>query len=261
MRLKSLARRRPSASMLVAIVALVMSLGGVGYAATVLPANSVGTAQIRNDAVNYKKILPRSVGVVRLATDGVTTSKIRDDNVTFDKIHPNAVGRVRANLDQLQARLKATCPTGSAIGSVAKTGAVTCNPALPAHTVSPAPAAPVTVAPGTTPTTVTTVALPAGASYMAFSNPALTVTGAGSGTQVAQHITLTCTLTVGTTTQSRSVTVDVPANSGADFTTEIPLQQSGAAGPSTTACTATPDTGTLPAVKATGVIDALQTAG
>jgi hypothetical protein len=247
--------------MLVAIVALVMSLGGVGYAATILPANSVGTAQIRNNAVNFKKILPHSVGVVRLATNGVTTSKLRDNNVTFDKIHPNAVGRVRANLDQLQARLKTTCPAGSAVGGVDKTGTVTCNAARPAHIVSPAPAAPVTIPAGTTATPVTGIALPAGASYMAWSNPTLTVTGAGTGTQVAQHITLTCALTVGTTTQSRSATIDIPADSGADFTTSIPLQQSGAAGPSTTACTAAADTGTLPSVKATGVIDALQTAG
>ena len=40
-------RLRPSPAMIVAIVALVLSLGGTSYAAIVLPANSVGTTQIK----------------------------------------------------------------------------------------------------------------------------------------------------------------------------------------------------------------------
>ena len=40
------------------MVALFISLGGVGYAAIRLPANSVGTRQIRNNAVTHNKIRP-----------------------------------------------------------------------------------------------------------------------------------------------------------------------------------------------------------
>ena len=42
--------------MVVAIFALVLALGGVSYAATQLPANSVGTKQIKNGAVTRAKV-------------------------------------------------------------------------------------------------------------------------------------------------------------------------------------------------------------
>ena len=48
MRLK---RFRPSPATVIASFALMVALSGVGYAAVVLPANSVGTRQLRNNAV------------------------------------------------------------------------------------------------------------------------------------------------------------------------------------------------------------------
>lgn len=42
--------------MVVACAALFVSLGGVGYAAIVLPANSVGTKQLKRNAVNSAKV-------------------------------------------------------------------------------------------------------------------------------------------------------------------------------------------------------------
>lgn len=53
--------RLPSPPLVVACVALAVSLGGVGYAASVLPRNSVGTVQIRNDAIVSTKIKNRSL--------------------------------------------------------------------------------------------------------------------------------------------------------------------------------------------------------
>jgi hypothetical protein len=49
-------RFRPSPAMVVACTALFVSLGGVGYAAVVLPANSVGTRQLKKNAVNSAKV-------------------------------------------------------------------------------------------------------------------------------------------------------------------------------------------------------------
>lgn len=57
--------RRPSAAMVVACVALVIALGGTSYAAISLPANSVGTKQIKNGAVTKKKISPRTMTGLR----------------------------------------------------------------------------------------------------------------------------------------------------------------------------------------------------
>jgi len=42
--------------MIVACLALTIALSGAGYAAVVLPRNSVGTKQLKRDAVTAKKI-------------------------------------------------------------------------------------------------------------------------------------------------------------------------------------------------------------
>jgi len=48
--------RRPSPATVIACVALGIALGGTSYAAIVLPKNSVGTAQLKADAVNSSKV-------------------------------------------------------------------------------------------------------------------------------------------------------------------------------------------------------------
>ena len=53
--------RRPSPALVVAGLALAVSLGGTGYAAVVLPANSVGTAQLKNGAVVGTKVKTHSL--------------------------------------------------------------------------------------------------------------------------------------------------------------------------------------------------------
>jgi hypothetical protein len=53
--------RRPSPALVVACVALTVSLGGTGYAAVVLPANSVGTKQLQNGAVVGTKVKAHSL--------------------------------------------------------------------------------------------------------------------------------------------------------------------------------------------------------
>jgi hypothetical protein len=60
--------RRPSPSMVVALVALLAVMGGTSYAAVTLPAKSVGTTQLKKGAVTTKKI----------AKSVVTSSKVRD---------------------------------------------------------------------------------------------------------------------------------------------------------------------------------------
>src|SRR4051794_15587974 len=52
---------RPSPSLVVASVALAVALGGTGYAALVLPPNSVGTAQLKAGAVVAAKVKPHSL--------------------------------------------------------------------------------------------------------------------------------------------------------------------------------------------------------
>ena len=54
--MKALWRHRPSPATVLAGLALVVALGGTGYAAITLPANSVGTAQLKKDAVTSLKV-------------------------------------------------------------------------------------------------------------------------------------------------------------------------------------------------------------
>jgi hypothetical protein len=48
--------RRPSAGMVVGLTALFVALGGTGYAAVVLPAHSVGTKQLKRNAVISSRV-------------------------------------------------------------------------------------------------------------------------------------------------------------------------------------------------------------
>jgi hypothetical protein len=59
-RLRALTRR-PSFANSLAIAALFIALGGVSYAAVKLPANSVGTKQLRANAVNSAKVRNHSL--------------------------------------------------------------------------------------------------------------------------------------------------------------------------------------------------------
>jgi hypothetical protein len=52
--------------MIVACVALVVALGGVSYAATVLPKNSVGTTQLRKKAVTVSKLHRNAVSAAKV---------------------------------------------------------------------------------------------------------------------------------------------------------------------------------------------------
>ena len=58
-------------AMIVACVALLVALGGVSYAAAVLPTNSVGTAQLQKKAVTGAK----------LKTDAVTGAKVKNGSL------------------------------------------------------------------------------------------------------------------------------------------------------------------------------------
>jgi hypothetical protein len=56
-----LLRHRPSPALVLACAALLLTLGGVSYAAGVLPRNSVGTAQLKRNAVVSSKVKNHSL--------------------------------------------------------------------------------------------------------------------------------------------------------------------------------------------------------
>jgi hypothetical protein len=75
--------RAPSPALVISLIALFVALGGTTYAATSLPANSVGTKQIKNKSVTAAKIA-RGVRV-KNATNATTAQ-----NATFAKTAQSA---------------------------------------------------------------------------------------------------------------------------------------------------------------------------
>lgn len=228
--MRSFFRRRPSPAIVISSVALFMSLGGVGYAATQLPHNSVGSWQLRNHAVTYKKIMP------------------------------NAVGRVRANTGQLQARIWKTCGPNMAMNGAQRGGDPKCFNTLPAQvgTTSNTKAVPTTT---TTPTGIAAANLTAGDTYLGLANPTVTVTTA-KGDVSAESVSVTCTLTVGGNTDKRTIAITTPtpasATAPATATQSIPMQLAGSGGTAGIACQSASASKTPPSVDVTSAINAVQ---
>ncbi|HEY1510066.1 MAG TPA: hypothetical protein VGF93_13735 [Solirubrobacteraceae bacterium] len=173
MRLQSLLRRRPTASMVISLVALFVALGGASYAAVSIPNNSVGTSQIKNNAVNYKKIAQHTIGLQRI------------------------------DATKVQVRVSGACTNDSAINAVTQGGKVTCHSTLPSQ--FGAASDPATV--GTTASTVVSKVLPAG-NYLLNANSYATINPAS--TAAGQQVQVTCTLSAATgSSQSRTVSVEI----------------------------------------------------
>jgi hypothetical protein len=105
--------------MVVACVALVVALGGTGYAATQLPPKSVGREQLRNGAVGNLQIRDGAVTKGKLHAGAVSSAAILDGSVqgkdlakgvlpaatstlkqvSGDPVAPGAVGAVSATCD------------------------------------------------------------------------------------------------------------------------------------------------------------------
>jgi hypothetical protein len=241
MRLHSLFRRRPSASLVVSFLALFVALGGAGYAATQLPANSVGTAQLQDASVTNHKLLNGSVGNFKLQFGSVGPRKLQNA----------AVGTAQINTSEVQARVTGTCATGS-ISSISATGTVTCasTPAQEYGTSSS------TTTLGTGSTPVASKPLPTGSPFLVLAFPRVQVTGA-SGHQVE----VDCTLTANGASLTRSLIVDMGTNMQAET---IPLALAApattVAGSAAVTCDDSASTGS-PTVDVATTINALQTAG
>ncbi len=238
MRFSSLLPRRPSASLIVSFVALFVALGGVGYAATQLPTNSVGSAQLRNGSVGNWKLKSNAVG--------------------GRKIINGAVGAKQVNASQVQLRVSTPCSTG-AVKAIGLSGTVTCTPTLP-NEVGTSTAA-VTLGSGST--QVATESLAAGSSYLVLAYPHAVISGT-----TPQRVEVDCTLSVapgtGTSSTTKSLAVELGSSSNSQAGTipiVLPVASSTGAQGATVSCTdsATPST-PAPSVAVDSTLNAIQTA-
>jgi hypothetical protein len=93
---------RPSPALIIAIIALIISMGGTGYAAFTLPNNSVGTKQLKNGSV--------------------TAAKVKRHSLTSAQINMKKLGIVPIARDAGRAlRAGTAAPTGKAGGALAGT--------------------------------------------------------------------------------------------------------------------------------------------
>jgi hypothetical protein len=109
--------------MAVAGTALLIALGGTGYAATTqLPPKSVGHAQIRNGAVGNLQIRNNAITTGKIRAGAVTGAKIRDGSVGAKDLAIGVVPRPQASLQQATGEpvapgaiggVSAQCPAGA----------------------------------------------------------------------------------------------------------------------------------------------------
>ena len=95
----------PSPALVVAVIALIVALGGTGYAAVVLPAHSVGTEQLKRGAVTTRAI----------HRSAITGSKVKNNTLTRRDIAEQTLGEVpRAQHAESAVNAAAALRAGSA---------------------------------------------------------------------------------------------------------------------------------------------------
>jgi hypothetical protein len=107
--------RHPTYSQVTSTLALVVALGGTAYAAGVLPANSVGTPQLKNAAVTGAKLHAAAVDARAVAPNALGGGQIEESRLaTVPRAH---VAVNAGNAARLGGRAAATyldgCPTGT----------------------------------------------------------------------------------------------------------------------------------------------------
>jgi hypothetical protein len=122
-------RPRPSPALIIALVALFVSIGGVGYAAS-----KIGTNDIKNQAVTKPKIAKKAVTTGRLADQAVTERTLRDQAVTTDKIADLAVTNPKlADSSVDSAKIADSSVTASELGSTQQVVSATTSVAGPGN--------------------------------------------------------------------------------------------------------------------------------
>jgi hypothetical protein len=109
--------------MVVAVTALVFAVGGTSYAALSLPANSVGTKQLKKGSVTTKKIRARAITGAKVAVNTLTGLNIRES--TLGTVPSAATAANAAKLNGLHAADLTRIAFTPTSGDITLTGAAT----------------------------------------------------------------------------------------------------------------------------------------
>ena len=116
--MKYVNRLRPSPTMVVAVLALCLSMGGIGYAAGKigskdLKVDAVKSRHIAGGAVTKQAIHRGAVASVKLANSAVTTAKLGDNAVKAAKLAGTVDGLNSVNVPANDtATTTVSCPAG-----------------------------------------------------------------------------------------------------------------------------------------------------
>ena len=93
---KRILRRTPSPAMVVACLALTVALSGASYAAIVLPANSVGSKQLKRGAVAKSDVRAGAITRGKVRADAITSAKVLNNALTGSDVNEATLGQVPA---------------------------------------------------------------------------------------------------------------------------------------------------------------------
>lgn len=116
--------RRPSPALVIACLALFVALGGTGYAAIILPKNSVGAKQIRAGAVGSPEIRNSTIRSGDIAQNTILGRDVRAGTVGSREIAESKLGTVpRASVAETLGgltapQLKVGCPPDTALSGL-----------------------------------------------------------------------------------------------------------------------------------------------
>ncbi len=102
--------------MAIAVVALMVALGGTTYAVNALPRNSVGNAQLRKNSVGNAQLRKNSVGNAQLRKNAVTSAKVKNRSLLAVDFKPGQLNRL------VPTSIGPTGPQGTS-GATGATGA------------------------------------------------------------------------------------------------------------------------------------------
>jgi hypothetical protein len=102
------------------LVAIFIALGGSAYAASQLPANSVGTKQLKKGAVTSSKV----------KADSITGSDLNMPSLGTVPSASNALALDGLSVSAFQRRVNGSCPANAAINQVNGDGSVGCQSLL-----------------------------------------------------------------------------------------------------------------------------------